>query len=269
MTHQGVTEPATHADEHTVTKPTPPTPWWATNSTTPHLSRTQVTTITPRGALTLGTLITCFTAGLWALLITTAPQQITRADGGLLAHQQTNEALIGGCGPLYSYPNATTGSGTVPNKNAAGISNRLGYNTTVPMRGQFWDTPITRPIWMPDAQNKPVAEQILRNLWDGDMVAYYTPALPTEDITNLAQLARTRPELRLLVVPWEQRLRGPLPGNRALALVAWNTSQTCHALSVPALHDFRTHAPANTAPGYDGTKPPVLRRTPPIGVNVE
>ena len=224
---------------------------------------------TVRGTLTAGGLIATVVLGLWIVLIATAPQQVVREEGGILATQQSNDALIGGCGPLYSFPDATADSGTVPATTASGVSNRLGYPTTVPMRGQFWDEPVKDRFWEPDEADKPVAEQMLRNLWDGDMVAYYTHLVPAEDVKTLVNLSRARPELRLFVVPWEQRLRGSLPRGRALALATWNSSQTCHALSVPAVIDFRDAAPATAAPGADGTRPPVLRRTPPIGVSVE
>lgn len=224
--------------------------------------------MTLRALTTAIALTATLLAALWWLLVATAPEAVSRVDGGLLATQQTNDALIGGCGPLYSYPDATTNSGIVPAKTAAGMSNRLGYATSVPMRGPFWDTPIHRRVWMPEDQSKPVAEMALRNQWDGDMVVYYTPAVPDRDVTSLAALARTRPDLRLLIIPWEQRLRGPLPQGRDLAFVAWNTSQTCHTLSVPALLDFREAAPAAAAPGHDGTAPPVLRHTPPLSVSM-
>lgn len=252
-----------------MSKPTRPTPWWAIASTAPRLTPAQVPTITLRGLATLAALASTLAAAVWWLLIATAPEQVSRVEGGLLGHQQSNDALIGGCGPLYSFPDATADSGIVPDKTAAGLSNRLGYRTTVPMRGQFWDKPIDRHAWMPADENKPVAEMALRNQWDGDMVVYYTHAIPEDDITTLTTLARKRPDLRLFVLPWEQRLRGPLPQGRELAFVTWNTSQTCHTLSVPALLDFREAAPATEAPGYDGTKPPILRHTPPLSVDLD
>lgn len=252
-----------------MSKPTPPTPWWATTSAAPRLTPAQVPTITVRGLTTIAAFVAAFTAALWWLLIATAPEAVSRVEGGLLAHQQTNDALIGGCGPLYSFPDPTAESGIVPAKTAAGLSNRLGYRTTVPMRGSFWDKPITRRAWLPADENKPVAEMALRNQWDGDLIVYYTPAVTEDDVTTLVALARKRPDLRLFVLPWEQRLRGSLPQGRDLAFVTWNTSQTCHTLSVPALLDFREAAPAEKAPGHDGTKPPILRRTPPLSVSLD
>lgn len=222
-----------------------------------------------RGLLTLIALLAVLVTSLWSLLIATAPQQVSMVDGGVLARQQSNDALIGGCGPLYSFPDATAQSGVVPTKNAAGLSNRLGYTTVVPMRGQFWDQRIARRVWMPSDEQKPVAEMALRNQWDGDLIVYYTSAVADKDIAALATLARTRPDLQMFLLPWEQRLRGPLPQGRDLAFVTWNTSQTCHILSVPALLDFRKAAPASAAPGYDGTEPPVLRRIPPLSVAVQ
>lgn len=249
------------------THPTPP-PWWAANSTAPYLTPAQVTRWTPRSALTLFSLLGLVAASLWVLLVATAPHRVTQEDNGILATQQSNDALIGGCGPLYSFPDPTLDSGTVPDKTAAGLANRLGYQTIVPIRGQFWDTPIADRTWRPTQPGKPVAEQILRNLWDGDMVAYYNHEVPDEDIDALIQFARNNPDLHLIVAPWEERLRGTLPRGRNLAFAAWNTTQTCHTLAVTALTDFREAAPIDAAPGADGTPPPVLRRTPPIGVTV-
>lgn len=258
-----------HADEAHVSKTTPPIPWWAANSAAPYLSRAHVSMIGPRGTLTALVVALCFVAGLWTLLVSTAPQETVHEPGGLLAHQQSNDALIGGCGPLYSFEEPTANSGTVPDKTTTGVSNRLGYPTTVPMRGQFWDSPVDKHVWRPDEAAKPVAEQLLRNMWDGDMVVYYSHLVPEKDVEALSRLARLQPDLHLYVVPWEQRLRGPLPRGRSLAFATWNTSQTCHTLSLPALGDFREAAPTSGAPGADGTRPPVLQQSPPIAVTVE
>lgn len=237
-------------------------PWWATGSTQPVLTPQQVRRYTLRGVISTALALALVTAaGCWVLL-GSAVQDVT-VEEGMLAHKQSNDALIGGCGRIYRFPDATAESGIVPRTNTAGEPNRIGYRTIVPIRGPFWSGGVGKRTWTRDAARPPGAERLMRNMWDGDMVVYYNDDVTSDDVATLLALSRTRPALRLFVAPWDAQLRGPLPKGRTLAFATWNTSQSCHTLAVTALYDFREAAPVTDAPGADGTNPPVLRRTRP------
>lgn len=242
--------------------PDPRLPWWATGSTQPVLTPRQVRRYTLRGVASASfALALVVAAGCW-LLLGSAVKDVT-VEEGMLATKQSNDALIGGCGRIYRFPDATTGSGIVPRTNTAGEPNRVGYRTIVPIRGQFWSAGVGKRTWTRDAARPPGSERLMRNMWDGDMVVYYNDEVTGDDVASLVALSQKRRDLRLFVAPWDAQLRGPLPKGRNLAFATWNTSQSCHTLAVTALYDFRKEAPASGAPGADGTNPPVLIRVRP------
>jgi hypothetical protein len=214
--------------------------------------------------------VSLLVAGMSWVLAETEVRDVELTNFGFYAHKQTTDALIGGCGPIYRAPldASQSESGTVPAKDKAGISNRLTYSTVVPMFGEFWDdpAPADQSFWSRSEPETPNPENLLRNMWDGEMVVYYTAAVDEAALKVLHDVLVLRPELDLKVVPWDSTVRGPLPQNRHIAFATWNASQSCHQLIAPALYDFRDANPATQAPGYDGTEPPVRSTKRPINV---
>ena len=243
----------------------PGTPWWARDTQQPFLTPQQVQRRTLKGTL-LGLLAGMLVAGAaWWVLALSEVDAVQDAGPGLLAYKQTNDALIGGCGPVFRHEDPTADSGIVPSRTVDKVSNRLGYPTIVPMKGPFWDVPVIgQRFWARDAPSKPVAENLLRNMWDGALVVYYNTDVTNADLRSLARLAAGRPDLDLYVVPWEARVRGDLPLGRDLAFATWNASQSCHLFAATALYDFRADQPLESAPGANDVRPPVLSTTPPV-----
>lgn len=265
----GVPRGTVSADgEGVPTSPTPPPlrPWWAAQSSRPFLTPRQVRTRTLR--TTIATALTAVVAigGLGWFLNATEVRKVVPTTFGALEYLQSNNALIAGCGPVFKFPDAVAGSGIVPRRNSLGITNRQAYPTTVPMMGKFWDEPLTAAkggrFVERDAKNKPVAENLLRNMWDGAMVIYYDAAVPEAAVEDLRVLAKADTGLDVYVAPWEATSTASLPQGRDVAFVAWGATQTCHTYLAPALYDFREAAPADTAPGYAGENPPVLEEDP-------
>lgn len=239
----------------------PSVPWWAATSRHPYLSPAQVRTRTLRGTLSTLAFTLALLTGIGWVLLATDVKDVTTTDFGALAHKQTTEALIGGCGPVYTFPDITGQYGTVPATTPDGVPLRQQYHTAVPMFGPFWADPVPtdRVFWSrTGSRGFPVAENLLHNMWQGDMVIYYTSTLPEDEVRALRRFAVLNRDLDALVVPWEEDVRLPMPQYRKIALVTWNASQTCHSVAVPALFDFRDMNPAHHAPGHDGTPPPRL-----------
>lgn len=245
-------------------------PWWARSSRQPYLRPDQVRTRTVRGTLTTVAFLTVLFLGVWWVLTATGVKQVTITSTGALAHKQTTNALIGGCGPMFTYPHrvADKESGIVPRRDTMLVSNRQRYRTIVPMFGRFWNDPARtdQRLWQRNEPHIPVAENLLGNMWTGTMVIYYTAAVPAADLKTLSDIVTLHPELDIIVAPWEQQVRGPMPQNRQIAFATWNASQSCHQLVAPAVYDFRKAYPASAAPGFHGRKPPILQTKPPLSV---
>lgn len=217
----------------------------------------QVRTRTLRGTLTKTGLTLAVTLGLALALAGGHPrttQPVPSLPGGT-THPQTIQALIGGCGPIYTFTDPDHTSGTTTNPR------RYHWPTTVPAYGPMAPTgaPSSQVFWTPDEPGIPSMPTLLRDQYDGWLTAYYTPAVNPTDLNNLQMLASTHPELRMRVVPWPTR-RGPLPNNRAIAFATWEASQTCARLNAAALREYRDAHPATQAPGATGTLPPTLDR---------
>lgn len=208
----------------------------------------------------------------WWVLTGTDVREVTREPNGALAHKQSTNALVGGCGPLYTYPSdvVTSSSGTVAATDRMGKPNWQQYQTTVPIFGRFWNAHPKegQRFWETGDKYAPYSEQLLREQWDGALVVYYTDDVSATEVKTLRDILRLRPDLDIYVVPWEERVRGLLPRGREIAFATWNATQTCHQLVAPALYDFRNAYPSTAAPGAKGKKPKVLSTTPPLNVPV-
>lgn len=233
------------------TRQTPP-PWWARTTQRPLMSPRQVRRRTVRG--TLGTILVTLVVILGlALTLAGGQHPATRPTGqpGGLEHRQTTQALIAGCGGIYTFTGTLAESGTTPGP--------YTWRTIVPMFGPMSPdpAPTSQHYWPTGDPGAPTPEHLLRNQWNGALIAYYTPNANPGDVANLRHLADSQPDLRMLVTPWPAD-RGPLPRNRNIAYATWNASQTCARLNAAALQEFRTGHPASDAPGYTGTQPSAL-----------
>lgn len=242
-------------------------PWWAQASTQPHLTRRNIRYRTWQGVLTKVALVMLVVSGTWWVLDSSEVRDVEPVAGNGLAYRQTNNALIGGCGPIYTFSDAESRSGIVSEYTTNGAANRQNYDTIVPMYGPFWDAPLTqkKTFWARTDKNLPLPENLLANQWQGDLVVYYSASATADEVETLRQVAtgyydtdEQMQNLRLRVVPWVEE-RGRLPEGRKFAFVTWNHSQTCHQFIAPALGDFREFAPFTQAPGADGTKAPAYR----------
>jgi hypothetical protein len=134
-----------------------------------------------------------------------------------------------------------------------------GINTIVPILGPTGLAPanVKTRFFETEDSSVPARGALLRSMWDGLMVVYYGRDADNADVEALRELARTRPDLNFVAVPWTGREHLPL--GRRLAFAVWGTSQSCHRLAPQALDDFRTAHPLTDAPGVRTGQPPQVQ----------
>ena len=222
----------------------PPLPWWAATSTAARVHPHQVKRrragsrlLAAAGFVLAGTIA-------WTALGATEVDDITTVAAGAFAHKQTNQALIGGCGPVYRFTDTDDKSGQVPSTDSeTSLPNYQRYETIVPVFGGYWD-PIegTQRFWDRTDTDLPRPETLLANQRQGDIVVYYSSAATDGEVESLKRVANNPAEgggddLNLRVAPWPEE-RGRMPEGRKIAFATWNMTQTCQQFVPSALGDF-------------------------------
>lgn len=223
------------------------TPWWAQRTTHPVLPTTAVRHHTPRTILTTALTTALIVTALALVLRGSTSPATSPAEGGGVAHRQTRMALIGACGPIYTFTAQPGEAGPVPATRADGRPNTQAYRTIVPMFGHYYPQTQTAPptrFYDRTAKDIPTVETLLGWQAQGVMTAYYTTDAHPDDVTALKHLTND-PTLNMVAVPWESTRRPALPAHRKIAYATWGASQTCQRLAAPALAEFRAaHTPA-------------------------
>lgn len=226
----------------------PRLPWWAKDTTRPVLPPTHPHSRTLRSTATKTLALTAAALALTTVLRGTTSPDTWPTEGGGTAHRQTMQALLGACGPTYTFTAQPGQAGPVPTTHTDGTPNTQQYRTIVPMIGHYHPphtAPTTR-FYPPDANNIPTVETLLGWQSQGTITAYYTTDAHPADITALRDLA-TNPDLDMVVIPWESTGRPPLPAHRKIGYATWGASQTCQRLNAAALAEFRQAHPPTVA----------------------
>jgi Protein of unknown function (DUF3105) len=238
-------------------------PWWAHTTPTPpapQRARRWNWRATARGALAFVVIV-----GAASLVLTAGgPPKERKITADITETPGSVEALIGGCGGVFTQTFPAGQVGTVPALTPTGEPYTLPYLTIVPMGGKMWPTGwsedrlVVAPEEIRTASRLPYAEEVVRNLWDGWLVVYYRPGAPQGSVQTAIEQATRFPEQKIMVLPWPEDLRNSFPKNRKFALAVWGQSQTCDVFVPPLVTQMRERNPVDQAPGYGGVKPPVL-----------
>lgn len=238
-----------------------PTPWWAQGSGT-HLHPAGAFSRRSLRAVAIRTIVTFAVIGglCAAALGTEQPRMRNEATGVSL--RQSTDSLLGGCGRVFERKTPPGTAGVVPSVKADGSPNIATIPPIVPMTGPFWSPPADPRLHMYTAFSETIPEptRLLHNMWSGALVVYFTTTADPADVRTLTDIAATRADLFIIVVPWDAT-RGDLPAHRKIAFATWGASQTCQRLAVVALEQFRSAHPQGKAPGYGGAVAPTLSGT--------
>lgn len=237
-------------------------PWWARDT-----ARTStVLTWTWRSSVTVLVIGLIGLGGLGAILVgPRTPEKSPWVQMGNeygVSIRPSVDALAARCGPIYTVqdpPQWVEGQvGTVPDVDEDGNPIKLGYISTVPFYGPMSETGVDtsngKVAWSRKDTDIPRPEQVLRNLYDGWMVAYYSPFMPGPKIEQLMKYAEENRDLKMLVVPWPGD-REAIPNRKMIAYATWGSTQQCVDLLNRQVQNFREFSPASAAPGPQGETP--------------
>ena len=131
------------------------------------------------------------------------------------------------------------------------------YDQVPALSGQHYPQPAYPASSFYTAEDRPEIEQLVHNLEHGYTIAWYSSALPQEQLADLeaAAEAMRRDDAtqrgKFIAAPWDED-RGAFPGDAALALAHWGatdgTLQYCGGVSGQVFEDFVTAHPANDSP---------------------
>jgi hypothetical protein len=150
-----------------------------------------------------------------------------------------------------------------------GVAQHVGPGTTSPdtltveydrapaVSGQHYVQPAYPAAPFYTAEDRPPIEQLVHNLEHGYTIAWYTSALPDDQVADLeaAAEAMRRDEAtqrgKFIAAPWDEA-RGAFPGDATLALAHWGavdgTLQYCGGVSGQVFEDFVQAHPASDSP---------------------
>lgn len=220
-------------------------PWWGTSTgeqvQVPKSRRIVLTCV----ALFAGTFIAAA-----ALPDHAVPNTGATPDGGRLTYQ-TISALLGQCGPTYTYQIERPAHTDVVDGPIVGDV----WDNIVPIRGPMVDAFVNdQTFYPPNAPDVPPFGKLVRAQWEGKLVVHYSPNARDVELKTLRTMS-FRDDLNMIVVPWQGM--EPLPAERTFAWATWGSTQSCHTLTPLSLEQFRAAHPPQQAPGF---KPPTINQ---------
>lgn len=230
-------------------------PWWGKGATKKSITHNWTLGSTSVVVVVFGII----TAGLGAVIVGFQAPTVKDWEWGQ-EYRASVSALASGCGATYTISNKAyldKQVGTVPEADKKGNPIALNYVSTVPFAGTMYEQGVDtteQTTWNPGEPSVPRVEKVLRNLYDGWIVAYYSQDATANQKDSLIFLAQNEPELKMMVVPWPKD-RAKIPQNRNVAYATWGATQQCTNVLASQIRDFREAFPASGAPGYNGANP--------------
>jgi hypothetical protein len=230
-------------------------PWWSQGAPKKSIARSW----TLGSTFVVTVVIGIITAGLGTVIVGFQAPKVKDWEWGQEYRASIN-ALASGCGPIYTISDAAYLSrqvGSVPESDIEGNPIALNYVSTVPFAGTMYELGVDtgkQTTWNPGEPSAPRVEKVLRSLYDGWMVAYYSQDATENQKDSLIFTAQNQPELKMMVVPWPKD-RAKIPQNRNVAYAVWGATQQCANVLVSQIREFREAFPISGAPGFNGLVP--------------
>jgi hypothetical protein len=111
------------------------------------------------------------------------------------------------------------------------------YQTSPPTSGNHWEVPAEARFYPPESVGDPPAERVVHNLEHGQVVIWYSPTAPgdeVEAVEDYIDSQRGQQTLGLLAVPYED-----IPAESNVVMTAWGAIQSCERFSSAVADSFR------------------------------
>ncbi len=195
-------------------------------------------------------------AVLALVLVGTVALTLVRQQQALDPDNIGVDATAAACQPVEAVPAATAGEHVGPGTSTPDRTT-VEYEQVPAVSGPHYVSPVTPAAPFYTADDRPAVEQLVHNLEHGYTIAWYSSALPAEQVTALEEASEAmRREAdtqngKFIAAPWDEA-RGPLPGGTALSLAHWGAEdgavQHCGAVSGAVIADFVAAHPASDSP---------------------
>ena len=187
--------------------------------------------------------------GTVALTLVRQQQALDPVNIGLTAAEAS-------CQPVEAVP-VTGGQEHVGPGTSTPDRTTVEYAQAPAVSGPHYVSPVTPAEPFYTAEDRPPIEALVHNLEHGYTIAWYTDALPDEQVTALQEASEAmRREAdtangKFIAAPWDEA-RGPLPEGAAVSLAHWGADegalQHCGGVSGEVIADFVAAHPYSDSP---------------------
>lgn len=183
--------------------------------------------------------------------------QAKESDYNAIEYPPNIEASINGCGSIFYFRIADIWYGTIPE----------GYTKEIPEApmllptyGYMSSTPFNNEqigVYGKNFQGFDMPT-VLRALWDGVTIIWYTPNISDENYKALEQIATKRIQSgeKLMVLPYTFKNK-QIPLGRSFATSTWGVTQSCSIFNEQVYQDFLEFKDESSYSLRDKENPPI------------
>jgi hypothetical protein len=165
-------------------------------------------------------------------------------------------AAAAACGPVQEVAVAGVAEHVGPGTSSPDTTT-VDYDTVPAVSGPHHVSPAYPASSFYTGEDRPEIETLVHNLEHGYTIAWYTEALPEEQLTALQDASEAMRDLdetqsgKFIAAPWDEA-RGEFPDGQGLALAHWGADrgalQYCGGVSGETITSFVEAHPANDSP---------------------
>lgn len=216
--------------------------WWAKNSTQGTYAKKQIRRYDLSTVLTALSILAIVMGGMIWTVIGADPNRARSGQFESLEHPASIGAVLSQCGDIFTFDPPSHHYGV---HDSDEMIEKLGgqvpeqdipvHPMIVPVYGYMTEeVHLTETMY--NFANAPTRSEVLRALYDGKIVLWYSPALTDVEKGTLSTYLNTSPHRdRLVAIEWVDE---ELPLGRHYAFSTWNVSQSCLRWDSNVLDEF-------------------------------
>lgn len=216
--------------------------WWAKDSSYNAYAKKQIRRYDLSTVLTAFSILAIVMGGMVWTVVGADPNRVTTGQFESNEHPTSIGAVLNQCGDIFTFDPPSHHYGVY---NSDEVIEQLGeqvpekelplHPMIVPVYGYMTEEArLTETMY--SFANAPDRSEVLRALYDGQIVLWYSPALTDAEKGALSTYLNTSPHRdRLVAIEWVDEA---LPLGRQYAFSTWNVSQSCLRWDSTVLDDF-------------------------------